>query len=207
MVISSLIADSCEDMSEIEYRSFPYVSVNCGCFVKVRIYCCSLLLPFPYVGLICWRQTAFEEYQVIFLYALVQKRIVKIWGSLLMLQVHPQSALKDITNRTLVPMHRQPFTPFPQFCVVHLPIFLSFSEFTCVLRNKRCCKTAGCFLKSAKFVVSVGNMSLGSTAVDQVVACAPVTQRARVRSPVGTSFLGEVFFGVFLTSMTNVRKL
>ena len=29
----------------------------------------------------------------------------------------------------------------------------------------------------------------------QAVACAPVTQRARVRSPVRTSFLGEVFFG------------
>ena len=29
----------------------------------------------------------------------------------------------------------------------------------------------------------------------QVVTCAPVTQRARVRSPVGTSFLGEVFSG------------
>ena len=36
-----------------------------------------------------------------------------------------------------------------------------------------------------------------STAVGQVVACAPVMQRARVRSPVGTSFLGEVFLGVF----------
>ena len=34
-----------------------------------------------------------------------------------------------------------------------------------------------------------------STAVEQAVACAPVTQRARVRSPVGTSFLGEVFQG------------
>ena len=33
-----------------------------------------------------------------------------------------------------------------------------------------------------------------STAVEQVVACALVTQRARVRSPVGTGFLGEVFF-------------
>ena len=32
-----------------------------------------------------------------------------------------------------------------------------------------------------------------STAVGQAVACAPITQRARVRSPVGTSFLGEVF--------------
>ena len=35
----------------------------------------------------------------------------------------------------------------------------------------------------------------GSTAVGQAVACAPVTQRARVRSPVVTSFLGEVFSG------------
>ena len=34
-----------------------------------------------------------------------------------------------------------------------------------------------------------------STAVEQVVACALITQRARVRSPVGTSFLGEVFSG------------
>ena len=36
-----------------------------------------------------------------------------------------------------------------------------------------------------------------STAAEQVVACALVTQRALVRSPVGTGFLGEVFFGVF----------
>ena len=36
-----------------------------------------------------------------------------------------------------------------------------------------------------------------STAVEQAVACAPVTQRARVRSPVGKSFLGEVFSGCF----------
>ena len=34
-----------------------------------------------------------------------------------------------------------------------------------------------------------------STAVGQAVACAPVTQRARVRFPVGTGFLGEVFSG------------
>ena len=32
------------------------------------------------------------------------------------------------------------------------------------------------------------------TALGEVVACAPVMQRARVRSPVRTSFLGEVFF-------------
>ena len=35
------------------------------------------------------------------------------------------------------------------------------------------------------------------TAVGQAVACASLTQRARVRSPVGTGFLGEVFSGVF----------
>ena len=48
---------------------------------------------------------------------------------------------------------------------------------------------------------------LGSTALEQVVACVLVTQRARVRSPVGTGFLGEVFLGFFLTCKTNVRKL
>ena len=46
-----------------------------------------------------------------------------------------------------------------------------------------------------------------STTVEQAVACMPVTQLARVRSPVGTSFLGEVFSGFFLPCKTNVRKL
>ena len=36
-----------------------------------------------------------------------------------------------------------------------------------------------------------------STAVEQSVVCEPVTQRARVLSQVGTSFLGEVFSGFF----------
>ena len=45
-----------------------------------------------------------------------------------------------------------------------------------------------------------------STAVEQAVACAPVTQRAQVRFPVGTGFLGEVFSVFFLTCKTNVRK-
>ena len=44
------------------------------------------------------------------------------------------------------------------------------------------------------------------TALEQVVACAPVTQRARVRSLVGTSFLGEVFSRFFLTYTTNIRE-
>ena len=47
----------------------------------------------------------------------------------------------------------------------------------------------------------------GSTAVDQAVACAHVTQRARVRSPVAISFLGEVFLVLFLVCKTNVKKL
>ena len=41
----------------------------------------------------------------------------------------------------------------------------------------------------------IGIPSIASTAVGQTVACAPVTQGVRVRSPVGTSFLGEVFLG------------
>ena len=50
-------------------------------------------------------------------------------------------------------------------------------------------------------------LSLRSTAVEQVVACALVMQRAWVRSPFGTSFLGEVFLGFFHTCKMNVRKL
>ena len=46
-----------------------------------------------------------------------------------------------------------------------------------------------------------------SISVEQAVACAPVTQRARVRSPVRTSFLGDFFSGFFLTYKTDVRKL
>ena len=44
---------------------------------------------------------------------------------------------------------------------------------------------------------------MSSTAVDQEVACASVTQRARVRSPAGTSFLGEVF-RVFSSSVRQM---
>ena len=43
--------------------------------------------------------------------------------------------------------------------------------------------------------------------MEQTVACAPVTQRAQVQSPVGKSFLGEVFSGFFLTYKTNVGNL
>ena len=56
---------------------------------------------------------------------------------------------------------------------------------------------------SDPMTVGVGKLF---TAVDQVVACGPVTQRARVRSSVGTSFLGEVLSGFFLTCKTNVGK-
>ena len=43
-----------------------------------------------------------------------------------------------------------------------------------------------------------------SPAVDQAVACAPVTQRVWVRYPVGASFLCEVFLGFFLTCKTRL---
>ena len=46
-----------------------------------------------------------------------------------------------------------------------------------------------------------------STAVGQVVACAPVMQRAQVQSLVGTSFLGEVVSEFSLTCKTNAWKL
>ena len=60
---------------------------------------------------------------------------------------------------------------------------------------------------SILYFIHAFSFKFASTAVEQVVACALVTQWARVRSPVGTSFLGEVFSGFFLTCKTNVRKL
>ena len=51
------------------------------------------------------------------------------------------------------------------------------------------------------------NAALVPALAVKVVACAPVKQWARVRSPVGTSFLGEVFSRFFLTCKTNVGKL
>ena len=53
-------------------------------------------------------------------------------------------------------------------------------------------------LRCHEFCWKTSNIAIaGSTAVEQVVACALATQRARVRSPVVISFLGEVFLGVF----------
>ena len=43
--------------------------------------------------------------------------------------------------------------------------------------------------------------------MEQAVKCAPVTQRTRVRSPVGTSFLGGVFSVVFPHLLDKCRKL
>ena len=55
--------------------------------------------------------------------------------------------------------------------------------------------------------VVAARLQYRATTVGQVVACMPVMQWAWVRSPVGTSFLGEVFSGFFLTCKTNVGKL
>ena len=54
---------------------------------------------------------------------------------------------------------------------------------------------------------SARSRDLMSTAVGQVVTFTRVTQRALVRSTVGTCFLGEVFWGFFLICKTNVGKL
>ena len=43
-----------------------------------------------------------------------------------------------------------------------------------------------------------------STTVGRAVSCMPIMQQAPVQSPVGTSFLGEVFSRFFLTCKTNV---
>ena len=50
-------------------------------------------------------------------------------------------------------------------------------------------------------------IGLLSTAVGQEVSCMPVMQQARVESPVGTSFLGKVFSGFFLTCKTCQEAL
>ena len=43
-----------------------------------------------------------------------------------------------------------------------------------------------------------------STDVGQAVSCAPVTQRARVRSTVGTGFLGDFFFRGFSSPVRHM---
>ena len=56
---------------------------------------------------------------------------------------------------------------------------------------------------------SINNYKIWRLYQSEVHHCgagAPVTHRARVRSPVGTSFLGELFSEFFLTCQTNVRK-
>ena len=45
-----------------------------------------------------------------------------------------------------------------------------------------------------------------STAVEKTVACARVMSRTRVRSPVGASFLGEVYSGFFFTCKTKCQE-
>ena len=61
-------------------------------------------------------------------------------------------------------------------------------------------------IKNAVVLERLGEGKMCTT-VGQVAACMPIMQRARVRSPVGTGFLGEVFSGFFLTCKTNFGKL
>ena len=65
--------------------------------------------------------------------------------------------------------------------------------------EEKCFNIMCSFLEDLSVIIEVAyykeihSAKVKSTAVEQVVACALVTQRARVQSPVGTSFLGEVF--------------
>ena len=62
-------------------------------------------------------------------------------------------------------------------------------------------------LNGVQKLITFNTIKIMSNAVEQVVACTLVMQWARVRSPVVTGFLGEVFLGFFLICKTNVRKL
>ena len=59
----------------------------------------------------------------------------------------------------------------------------------------------------SKTATFVPKFAMEDLPLSRIVALVPVTQRARVRSPVETSFLGMVFPGCFLTCKTNVRKI
>ena len=95
-------------------------------------------------------QTVFEEYVFVHL---VRERIVKICSSMLMLQVHPRPAFKDISRSFVVCIINH--SPFPLLCVVHLPVFFSFSMslfVSCTVSGVA--KRARCFLKGTKLIVS-----------------------------------------------------
>ena len=52
-----------------------------------------------------------------------------------------------------------------------------------------------CYVNSARYTAKKVLLTVIRNLLLIMVACALVTQRARVRSPVGTNFLGEVFSG------------
>ena len=76
-----------------------------------------------------------------------------------------------------------------------LPINLMLNASFYVLASLKC--GVGCRQFGPQKLGKEKRRQLKSTAVDQAVACAPVTLRVRVRSPVGTSSMGEVLFGIF----------
>ena len=84
----------------------------------------------------------------------------------------------------------------------HSPTFPSLH-----LRHNSFSNPSVAFPTSQLILKPLSCSTYASTAVGEAAACAPVTQRDRVRSPVGTSFLGEGFSGFFLACQTNVRKL
>ena len=87
----------------------------------------------------CSTKTVFEEYQVVFLYILVHKRVMKIPGWLLILQVHPNQL-----SRTSLAGHfflcTVTHNAFSTALCASTGVSFVLSAFTCVLRSKRCCK-------------------------------------------------------------------
>ena len=81
-----------------------------------------------------------------------------------MLQVHSGPLLRTSLTGHLSLCTVNNSRLFPLLCVVHLPVFLSFSVSLLVSYEvSDVAKRARCFLKSAKVIVSAGNItSLGS---------------------------------------------
>ena len=68
----------------------------------------------------------FEEYQVVLVHSCPEEGSENMRFNVNVASP-PWPALKDITSRSFVSMYRSLFMPFPLLCVVHLPVFLSFS--------------------------------------------------------------------------------
>ena len=130
-----------------------------------------------------------EGYITQFLFMLANQRLAKSRGFVDIRIVSPLNLVQNMLQNKV----KQAKTNNTQSC--HLNSQKAMTNYFLFLLKKK-----------QTFPVSCVYYSVTLGAVGQAVACAPVTQRARIRSPVGTSFLGEVFSGFFLTYKTNVRS-